>query len=293
MNRYILITAARNEQENIESTIKAIKYQTLLPEKWVICLNGSTDNTETIIRKYVSELPFIYVHNLPEITKPAFSRKAAAIMDGYKKIKNDTFNFIGVLDADVTLAPYFYEKLIEKFINFPELGLATGDLYDIQKNGCYKLVNQPRDLVVAGCAQFFRKKCFDDIGGYREISIGGIDTLAAVMVRMHGWRTCTFEDLHCYHNRTIGTKYTSSKLIISFNVGFRDKNLGMHPLYAIIKSISMLTKPPYIVGSLFWAAGFLYGFIKRKDKNIPSECKKFLQKEQINRLKSIVLSNCD
>jgi len=50
-NLYVLITAARNEEAYIEKTIKSVISQTILPKKWVIVSDGSTDRTDEIVRK--------------------------------------------------------------------------------------------------------------------------------------------------------------------------------------------------------------------------------------------------
>ncbi len=40
---YVLITPARNEEAFIEKTIESVIHQTVLPVKWVIVDDGSTD----------------------------------------------------------------------------------------------------------------------------------------------------------------------------------------------------------------------------------------------------------
>ena len=42
---YVLITPARNEEAFIEKTIQSVISQTVLPAKWVIVNDGSTDTT--------------------------------------------------------------------------------------------------------------------------------------------------------------------------------------------------------------------------------------------------------
>src|SRR6266478_7121974 len=43
---YVLITPARNEAKFIELTIQSVIRQTILPVKWVIVSDGSTDGTD-------------------------------------------------------------------------------------------------------------------------------------------------------------------------------------------------------------------------------------------------------
>lgn len=55
--KYVLITAARNEESFITKTLDSVTAQTQLPEHWVIIDDGSTDRTAEIIENYVSRFP--------------------------------------------------------------------------------------------------------------------------------------------------------------------------------------------------------------------------------------------
>ena len=48
---YVLVTPARNEADFIEETLKSVTSQSVLPLKWVIVSDGSTDGTDDIVRK--------------------------------------------------------------------------------------------------------------------------------------------------------------------------------------------------------------------------------------------------
>jgi len=50
---YVLITPARNEEAFIEKTLQSVIKQTILPAKWVIVNDGSTDATSSIVRPYL------------------------------------------------------------------------------------------------------------------------------------------------------------------------------------------------------------------------------------------------
>ena len=43
--RYVLVTPARNEAEFVEKTIESVVRQSMLPVKWVVVNDGSTDST--------------------------------------------------------------------------------------------------------------------------------------------------------------------------------------------------------------------------------------------------------
>ena len=50
--RYVLITPARNEAQFIELALKSVVAQTVLPAKWIIVSDGSTDGTDEIVLNY-------------------------------------------------------------------------------------------------------------------------------------------------------------------------------------------------------------------------------------------------
>ncbi len=53
---YVVVTPARNEAAFIEKTIQTMVRQTVLPEKWVIVNDGSTDDDRKHCRKICREI---------------------------------------------------------------------------------------------------------------------------------------------------------------------------------------------------------------------------------------------
>ena len=74
--KYVLITAARNEEAYIDKTIQSVVSQTILPEKWVIVSDGSTDRTDEIVKKYLVENHWIEFLRMPEHKNRKFAAKA-------------------------------------------------------------------------------------------------------------------------------------------------------------------------------------------------------------------------
>src|SRR5438034_8324806 len=62
---YVLITPARNEEAFIEKTIEAVTRQTVLPIRWVIVDDGSTDGTAEVVRRRVARYPWIEMLQMP------------------------------------------------------------------------------------------------------------------------------------------------------------------------------------------------------------------------------------
>lgn len=169
-SKYILITAARNEEAHIERTIKSILGQTLPPMKWIIVSDGSTDRTDEIVDRYAADHDFICLLRFTKNLERDFSSKVKAINAGYEKLRDLEYEFIGNLDADVSLSPDYYERIIETFSQNPKLGIAGGIIVELDGN---RPINQNISLnSVAGAIQLFRHQCFLQTGGFVQMELG-------------------------------------------------------------------------------------------------------------------------
>ncbi len=79
---YVLITPARNEEAFIEKTIESVIKQTVLPERWVIVNDGSTDATSEKVRPYLVDHPWITLVDLPVRKERHFAAKVNAFNAG-------------------------------------------------------------------------------------------------------------------------------------------------------------------------------------------------------------------
>jgi glycosyltransferase involved in cell wall biosynthesis len=98
MLSYVLITPARNEEEFIEETIKSVVRQTVLPVRWVIVSDGSTDGTDDIVKKYVAQHEWIELVRMPDRTERHFAGKVHAFNTGYERVQDLKYDIVGSLD---------------------------------------------------------------------------------------------------------------------------------------------------------------------------------------------------
>lgn len=279
---YILITPARNEEEYIENTIKSVISQTFLPRKWVIVSDGSTDSTDEIVSKYAKENDWISLVRLPDRRDRQFAAKVHAFNAGYDKVKGLQYDIIGNLDADITFDQGYFEFLLNKFSENHELGVAgTPFVEESSKTYNYEYTNIEH---VSGACQLFRRKCFEQIGGYTPIKGGGIDWAAVTTARMKGWKTRTFTEKTCVHHRNIGTG-DNNPLMAWFKHGYKDYYLGGHPLWQIFRVFYQMTKRPYLLAGIFLFLGYTWAFISRVDKPVPYDLIRFHRREQMGRLR--------
>jgi poly-beta-1,6-N-acetyl-D-glucosamine synthase len=279
--KYVLVTPARNEEACLEKTIQSVLSQTVLPERWIIVNDGSTDRTGVIAEKYRSVHAFISVLHLSRDGGPDFGSKASAFNAGCDELGNLKYDLIGNLDADVTFPPDYFETIISKFKEDPGLGIAGGIICELM-NGRYAFQNISLNSV-AGAVQLFRRECLDAIGGYIPMKFGGIDAAAEIAGRMHGWKVRTFPDIHVMHHRRVMTG-NRNILHTRFRQGMTHFLLGYHPLFQLARSLFRVPDKPFLIGSLMTFCGYWWGYLTRMERPVPAEVVRFLRSEQLKRL---------
>ena len=78
--KYVLITPAHNEERFITKTLESMVRKTVLPERWVVVDDGSTDRTAEIIESYAEDRPWIELLRRPQSADRTFVGKANALM---------------------------------------------------------------------------------------------------------------------------------------------------------------------------------------------------------------------
>lgn len=278
---YVLITPARNEARYIELTIRSMVGQTYRPRKWVIASDGSTDGTDDIVNRYVSEHPWIELVRTPERRERHFAGKVHAFNAGRARIAALEYDVIGNLDADLSFGPEHFELLLSKFAEYPDLGIVGAPFREGNSQYDYRFSNIEN---VSGACQLFRRECFDAIGGYVPLKGGSIDHIAVVTARMRGWKTRTFTGTFCLHHRAMGTAQHGS-LAPQFQLGMKDYAVGNHALWEAFRVIYQMSKRPFVTGGLVLGAGYGWACLRRNNRPVSREFIAFTRREQMQRLK--------
>lgn len=284
--KYVLITAARNEEVTIEKTIQAVISQTILPQKWVIVSDSSTDRTDEIVKKYVDKYDFICLHRREADSSRNFASQVYAVRAGAEQLNGIEYDFIGDIDADITLQPDYYEGIFEIFGDNPKLGIAGGIVCE-PHNGKWIPLRTNVKWSVSGAIQMFRRQCYNDIGGYIPLKKGGQDAIAEVMARMHGWDVRSFPDIEVFHYRSIGSCYGNA-LVRRFHFGVSEYLYGNHPLFELTKCLYQMKQKPYLLGSIFRLCGYCWAFLRREPREVPAEVVAYMRSEQKKRLWHVV-----
>jgi poly-beta-1,6-N-acetyl-D-glucosamine synthase len=282
--KYVLITPARNEEEHIGRAIESVRSQTVLPAKWVIVSDGSTDRTDKIVKEHLQGNAWIELIRMTEHDDRQFAAKVNCFNAGYSKVKGVNYDIIGNLDADISFDKDYFEFLVAKFVDDPKLGVAGTPFVEEGKHYDYRFTNIEH---VSGACQLFRRECFEEIGGYIPIQGGGIDWVAVTTARMKGWKTRTYTEKTCQHHRKMGTGNTSA-IMSWFRQGRKDYFLGSHPLWEAFRSLYQMSKKPYIIGGALLFLGYAWAGVVREERPISDELMMFHRAEQMKRLKVLL-----
>jgi glycosyltransferase involved in cell wall biosynthesis len=284
---YVLITPARNEERFIEQTIQSVISQTIVPSKWVIVNDGSTDATASIVRRYLEKYEWMELVDLLAHRDRSFAAKVYAFNAGLERVHGLRYEVIGNLDSDLSFDADYCEFLLSKFREDASLGVA-GTIFREEGYSSETDSFEGQNHVAGGC-QLFRRECFEEIGGYIPNKAGGIDWIAVTTARMMGWTTRSFRERSFFHYRSLGTA-ERSLLASTFSYGEKDYYLGGHPLWEIFRVAYRATKKPYLIGGIALYSGYLSAFLRRMKRPVSDDLMCFHRHEQMKKLKAIFRS---
>lgn len=282
---YVLITPARNEEGKIEHTLRSVVAQTLRPRRWVVVNDGSTDRTGAVIDRFAARHEFILPVHAERAHGQGFGSKVKAFEAGCAALGDTPYQFIGNLDADVSLDRDYFGRLLGEFEADPRLGLGGGLVFE-EIDGRFVAQTMSGNSV-AGAVQLFRRECYEQVGGYLPLKLGGVDAVAEISARMHGWKVRTMAELEVKHHGRVVSR-AGSVFRTRFNKGLNNYLIGYHPLFHLVQSLSRVMTRPYLAGSLMMLAGYGCAALRRAPRPVSREFVGFLRNEQMSRLRTLV-----
>ena len=204
---YVVIITARDEARYLQGTIDSIAGQTLLPVEMVIVNDGSRDETGAIADAAAEKHAWIHVvHRDDRGERKVGGGVVETFYAGYEALRTRDFAYQCKLDGDLTLPPGYFEGIIRKMEADPALGGASGKVFNPVGDGAVK-EERIIDDMVSGAVNFWRRACWDQIGGYVRMVMW--DGIAMHRARMFGWRTRSFrdKDLEIIHHRLMGSSH--------------------------------------------------------------------------------------
>ncbi len=281
--RYLLITPCRDEAEYIERTIKSVGAQSVVPTKWIIVDDGSTDDTPRILADAAAKFPFIEIVN----RKDRGRRKVGpgvieAFYAGLDTIDLADFDYVCKFDGDLILPPRYFEILMTKMEADPQIGNLSGKTYI--RTASDRLVSERMgDENAIGPSKFYRVACFEDIGGFvHEISWDGID---GHQCRRKGWIASSIDepDLVIEHLRPQGS---SEQGIWTGRMRWgRGKYfMGSSITYVLAVSMYRAFERPFFIGGFGILCGYLMATFRKLPRYNDREYRKFFRRYEFRSL---------
>ena len=279
--KYVIISPCRNEEKFMKATLDTVCQQSILPDKWVIVDDGSTDATPDILKGYADKYDFISIVS----RKNRGHRKVGggvidAFYSGMSSINIDDYEYLCKLDLDLILPLNYFELIINKMKENPRIGNASGKPYyvdeatgDLISEGC-------GDENSIGATKFYRVKCFKQIGGFvRQVMWDGIDGHRS---RMLGWIAISWDEpaIRFTHLRPMGS---SQKSILTGRRrhGFGQYFMGSSFTYmSVAATYRMLFHRPFILGGFAMWWGYVKSALTRIKRLEDPEFRKFLRQYQ-------------
>lgn len=275
---YVIISPCRDEAQYMVRTLESVVSQTLLPSKWIIVDDGSTDETPAILADYAARYPFIEV-----ITREnrGYRKVGPGVIDafyeGYNAINSDDYHYVCKLDLDLDLPTRYFEILIQRMEENPRIATCSGKPYN-EING--EMVSEKRgDEMSVGMTKLYRMSAFQQIGGFiREVMWDAIDCHRC---RQLGWQAFSWDDpeLRFNHLRMMGSSQQNI-LVGRMRHGFGQYFMGTGILYMAATSVFRGLQRPYLIGgaAMFW--GYLKSLFARQPQLPDRELIQFIRSFQ-------------
>lgn len=284
--RYCLISPVRNEADYMRRTLDSVIAQTVPPDLWVIVDDGSTDETPAILADYAARVPFIRI-----VTRADRGHRAVgggvieAFKAGLATVGDVRHEFLCKLDMDLILPPAYFETLMAEMGADPRLGSVSGKAYypgptNADARFDSELISEAiADDVSVGASKFYRRACFDAIGGLvQSVMWDGVDCYKA---RMHGWRVRSIDrpELRFIHLRPMGSS-DRGILIGRQRHGRGHWYMGSSPVFVLATALYRLRFAPVVTGSLAMLWGYAKAGLTRQPRIVDPAFRRYLRRYQ-------------
>jgi len=272
MRTYAVITPVRDERENLPRLAESLAAQVERPRTWLIVDNGSTDGTVELAASLAAEHDWIEFLTVRGAT--AAERGAPIVRSlhaGIEALAVDAPDFVVNLDADISMEPDYFARLLDRFETEPELGIASGSAFELQ-DGEWRQ-RHVTGSTVWGASRAFRWACLQEILPFEErVAWDGIDEFKA---NARGWRTVAFEDLPFKHHRREGERDGSWRA--RRNQGHAAYYVGYRPWYLVLRALFNARRDPASLGMI---AGYVAAFVRREPQSRDQDARAYLRRQQ-------------
>lgn len=234
--KFLIIIPTYNEEESILFCLESVENQSFKDFSCVVVNDNSTDNTSKIVSSFIEGKNRFSIlerkKNLrSENTHSPGAKVIRAFNFGLNSQDLSDFDIICKFDADIIFPTHYLEEINKVYEKNPKVGMASGIVY-IEKDGRWQFENLSSKNHVRGPIKSYRKSCFMEMGGLKEIL--GWDNIDIMLCKMYGFETLTLKNLWVKHLRPTAYKYKNQK---AEKLGEYFYNIGLSFPLAVISSL--------------------------------------------------------
>jgi glycosyltransferase involved in cell wall biosynthesis len=278
VSAYAIITPIRNEAATLARLVGTVAAQTWLPETWLLVENGSTDDTREVAQGLIREHPWIRLAEAPPLEH---HERGAPIVEAFHVGLGELGAlpaYVAQLDADITLATDYFERLGDELARDAKLGISSGTCYELSDGVWHeRYVTGP---FVWGAARLYRRACLEQVLPLEPRT--GWDAIDVAEANALGWNTALFSDLPFFHHRPEGSRERSqwSSWAAQGRVSYY---LGYRPSYLVARALFRAPRDPAALGLV---AGYGASLLRRRPTCPRPEVRTWVRDQQ--RLRHLV-----
>ena len=232
---YAIVTPARNERDNLRRLAESVLAQDHAPVSWVIVDDGSDDGMGAVADDLARRHDWILVvgtgEDAADLAKGRRQgRDLLAFRRGLSVLPDPVDVFVKV-DADTSFEPDYFARLLDRFAEQPDLGIAGGSCYELIDGEWQRIKvsgSHPR-----GASRAYRWALLDDVFALEpELGWDGVDE---VMAELRGYRTAGFTDFGFRHHRKVGER--DGRLRAGSALGRQAWYMGYRPSYLVLRAL--------------------------------------------------------
>lgn len=275
--KLLIVTPARNEAHQIRGAIESVLSQTLRPWRYYLVSDGSDDGTDEIMRSYAEEYDFIHYLRREKPTEEMLRvervtpGQIGSLNYALEDVGKHSWDYLAVLDADIELPKNWYEILIHKFNDNPDLGLAGGFLKSILPDGSRAPGGFVNPDAVGGPVQMFRRQCFEQIGGLK--TYGHADCVAVIQAREKGWKVRSYPEIVGKHHVPFEgySPKIRYKVPALYKLGRMDYVMYVPFWFVLIQSTVRCFSRPWLLAGVARFAGYISASVTRPERTAPEK----------------------
>jgi len=265
-----VVSPVLDEHENLPRLAAALAAQSVVPAAWIVVDTGSRDGSTEITDALASRHDWIRALAV-ETGRARGGPIVRAFNAGLAEVPS-ACDIVVKLDADVSFADDYFERLLEAFARDPRLGIASGTCFE-QHDGewCERHVTADH---VWGASRAYRRACLEQVSPLEErMGWDGIDVLKA---NARGWRTGIVPGLAFRHHRGEGGR-EGSRAAPWLARGRAAHYMGYRPSFVVFRALGHARRDP---AALMMIPGWLKPALLREQTCTDTEARAYLRRQQ-------------